>query len=320
MEIVNIDKLYRKTNTFHQMNHYTSPEGLLSIISSSELRFTDCAFLNDIEEFNYIKKVLEQCFSKKKDKELKESIETLVLDKFKKDNEGFLLLNKNGKLRLQEAKYYVLSGSKNGDDLPMWVYYSKNGDYRGYCINIDVDKLINEFESIDGTLLYGQIEYDLEKQVQIIENNIRDFANTFYEKSKPFKNKDDEDSIRYLDECIDEYQESLYELISKMRLFFKSSKFKHEKEYRVAILASPDNETIGNENKKIEKTYFIKNGVIVPCLSVVLKNNLPIRHIVVGPTMDFDFSKLGIRNLLISKKVENGENLSINKSSITIRY
>ena len=39
-------------------HHYTSPEGMLSILQNRTLRFTDCQFFNDKLEYIYIKKPL----------------------------------------------------------------------------------------------------------------------------------------------------------------------------------------------------------------------------------------------------------------------
>lgn len=316
MEIVNIDKLYRNTSTFHQINHYTSPEALLSIISNRKLRFTDCAFLNDVDEFNYIRKVLDQCFLKDEDKDLRESIEKLILNEFKENNEGYLLLPENGKLKFKNGKYYILSGSKNSDELPMWVYYSKSGGYRGYCINIDLDKLIKDVNELNGVLIYGQVEYDLNKQIKILEDNIRKISAEYDEKVAPFKDSNNEEASHYIDSCIDEYQEALFELVERMRLFFKNSDFIHEKEYRIALL-------IASDDKFIEKSHFVKNGVLVPCVSVNLKNNLPIKSIVVGPTMDYNLSKVGLRDALKSYEVINADNeikLPIINSKVNVRY
>ena len=316
MEIISIDKLYRNTSTFHQINHYTSPEALLSIISNRRLRFTDCAFLNDIDEFNYIKKVLAKCFLRGEDKDLRESIEKLILNEFKENNEGYLLLPENGKLRFKNGKYYILSGSKNSDELPMWVYYSKSGGYRGYCINIDIDKLINDVNELNGVLIYGKVEYDLDKQINILEDNIRKFKAEYDEKVAPFKDSNNDEDIRYVDSCIDEYQEALFELVERMRLFFKNSDFIHEKEYRVALLVASDDKTI-------EKSHFVKNGILVPCVSVSLKNNLTIKSIVVGPTIDYNLSKVGLRDFLKTYDVINADNetkLPIIKSKVNVRY
>lgn len=313
MKTIDINKKYRNTNTSYQMSHYTSLEGLLNIVSNKRLRFTDCTYLNDIEEFNYIKKVLEKCFMNDVDSKLRRIIEKLVLDDFKEDNNDYLFMPNKGKISMKEAKYYVLSGSVECDELPMWVYYSKSEGYRGYSVNIDIDELIKQFDGIEGLLLHGLVEYDFNRQVEIIESCIRAFNDEYEMKAKPFKGKTDEDSVQSLDILIDEFQESLFDLIRKMRLFFKSADFKHEKEYRIAILVRPD-------DNKIKKTYFVKNGVIVPCASVELEENLPINSVIVGPTMEFELANIGLRDLFINYHVKNANKISITKSKIRVRY
>lgn len=44
--------------------HYTSPDGLSGIIKNKSLWFTDCAYLNDMNEFNYILEPLIKAWKK----------------------------------------------------------------------------------------------------------------------------------------------------------------------------------------------------------------------------------------------------------------
>ena len=48
-------------NDFEKVNcvfHYTSPEGLYSILKNRTFRFTDCQFFNDKSEYVYVKRPL----------------------------------------------------------------------------------------------------------------------------------------------------------------------------------------------------------------------------------------------------------------------
>ena len=44
--------------------HYTSPDGILNILRDKTLWFTDCQYLNDIEEFIYIKEPFKEAYEK----------------------------------------------------------------------------------------------------------------------------------------------------------------------------------------------------------------------------------------------------------------
>ncbi len=91
MEIISIEKEYRGqsrgTNTFY---HYTSAESLVSIIESKTLRLTNCMFLNDEEEYNYIFNVFDSIISEDVDDDLHSFIETMK-DGVTKDNREMIV-------------------------------------------------------------------------------------------------------------------------------------------------------------------------------------------------------------------------------------
>ena len=49
-----------KLEEFETLYHYTSADGLKSIIENKTIRFSDYRFLNDIDELEYGKKIFKQ--------------------------------------------------------------------------------------------------------------------------------------------------------------------------------------------------------------------------------------------------------------------
>ena len=117
----------------------------------------------------------------------------------------------------------------------------------------------------------------------------------------------------YEESCIIDFQDSVYDLIQRMRLFFKSHDFEYEKEYRIAILVRPDNDYV-------EEGGFTKGVLYIPYVSIKLDNNLPINSIKIGPIMNLDSKSNELRDSLISNRVENASDIPITKSSIHVRY
>lgn len=52
MKVINVTKdIFEEKKSNYVFSHYTSCEALKSIVTNSALRFTNCMFLNDIEEY-----------------------------------------------------------------------------------------------------------------------------------------------------------------------------------------------------------------------------------------------------------------------------
>lgn len=119
-----------------------------------------------------------------------------------------------------------------------------------------------------------------------------------------------------IEKCNQQYQEDIMQYIQNIRLFFKDSGFKHEKEYRVVILY----DSLGNEsgaNHQINKGYSINNGVITPYIGVTF-NELPIEEICISPTVEKGIAKIGLENM--SNFYNPWNKVKIAESKIKIRY
>lgn len=294
--------------------HYTSPEGLLSIVNNGRLQLTDINYFNDKSENIYIVKcildfldsnpgkyeVLRQAFGGIV-KTQKEKIRELAVTEIEYDLP----------FKYSEPRKFVFCTSTEADSLCMWNYYVKNGAYQGYNIGFNIEKFLKTFDTdmpkeIDPFIvMYGNVIYNASSQSKEIEELARELDNHF-------ATHKDVDAAKLL----------LRLYIQRYGAFFKHPKFEHEKEYRVVIeidekrLFESHAHFFGKNNKKIEYGFKIKNGILVPYLSIVM-NTESVSRIYISPIMEFEIAKKSISDLL---KQKGFIGTSIYQSSIPIRY
>ena len=303
MEIISIEKEYRGlkrgTNTFY---HYTSTEALINIIKNGTLRFTNCMFLNDEEEYNYIFNVFDSIVSENIEDDIHSFIESMK-GRITRENQEILLPGGKLFLPLNEAfaTYYVLCGSIEGDSIPLWNYYVKNGMHYGYALQMDTLEISKELTGIDGKFLFGKIIYDLDEQKSIIKNYIA-YLNVKYSVNSEY----------FDDKAIDEYQCDFFDFIQAIRLFFKDKSFKHEDEFRIALL-------VRNSDTNVDKGYFARNGVITPYINIRFADRVPINKITVSKSVDENIGTLGLKDLLEYKSY-NLDKVVIEKSNVKMRF
>lgn len=310
MNIINVDKSYFNKNRINICNHYTSTEALISMISNKTLRFTHCEFLNDIEEYNYIFDLLE-------DGELKESsvydFIKMSIENVGKDNANLMYLvssGSRGKYKIKYGDYYVFSASVYDDSLPMWCYYSKDGNYYGYSIKFDINKIAISLKNENGVFLYGRVIYDRKEQVQIIKNKAEEIIK---------KLNDDLKTAESDEPYIDNAQDEFFEFIQSIRIFFKRSGFRHENEIRIVLLT--------NQSDNLKVGYNATNGVIRPYIECKFIEGLPIKGIKMSPSIDFESASRGLRYFLNGNGYDIDNDLIdskgkkfISKSNIKLRF
>ena len=128
-----LDRFY-VDNTCSKRYHYTSPEGLMGIFKTRTFYFTDSQFLNDFREKININDELKLFWKenqKNYDIKFVNLIKNIRVTQYE-DNSFSYIDNHNETM----CRYFVLSLSMNEDSLTMWKYYSKNGEYNGYCIEV----------------------------------------------------------------------------------------------------------------------------------------------------------------------------------------
>ncbi len=285
-------------NTFY---HYMSPESFINMIEKNSLHFTNCMFLNDEEEYNYIFNVFEAIIQENVEDKLHSFVKSMK-ERVPKENTDLVSPNR-GLWRIDEAlaSYYVLCGSTDGDSIPLWNYYVKDGRHYGYSVQMDAKRISDSLSTINGKMIFGKIIYDLEQQKQVIKDYVMHLDKKYNSNSEDFD-----------DYSAEAYQTDYFDFIQHIRLFFKSITFRHENEFRIALL-------IRNKDKKIQKKYFARNGVITPYVDISFDNNIPIEGITYSRSIDEKIAELGIRDMLSSHSYDV-KNLNLKRSDVKVRF
>lgn len=300
-----IDKIY----------HYTSVDGLQAIISNKTLRFTECSFLNDRNEYNGLGDLIDELSLDFDDKikDLLNELKWMFCDSYEETRGTYCLL-KDGKLKYTKIRFYILSLSVKQDSLPMWNYYSKNSNNWGYNLEISKQQVIDKFfnvENIHLDLYCGKIIYSDQKKKEFIKFRINEIYSLYLKQVKDYISKNLDDELPMLrDEMISE----IYNFSTICRLFFKDEYFKHEEEYRFILKADSfvDDDTL-------KKTFSNLNGVIRPHVDLKFDNVDFIKSITISPLVDYDLAQKGLEIFLEHNK-GNSKNIRIKKSKINIRF
>lgn len=269
--------------------HYTSSSGLLGILSSESLWFTDFSVLNDESEGNYI-------YSLVKD--------VLYSGEYSKEYISLVIQEINN--FYSKNKYFICSFSLNGDSLPMWSYYSKSSSKLGYNIQINafdlfasMNKIINENDYL--SLNYYDLIYDTNIQIETIKTVLDKYYNLFLKNSK----------IVYI-------KEFLHSEIRLFRFIFKHPSFRHEEECRFILKVNEDyfDKHIG-ENDSLFKIRVVDDGIFAPYISMKFDCKNLITQITISPIIKDSLKESSLLNLC---KKHNLTKCTIKKSNIPLRY
>ncbi len=289
-------RLYHKSELSDIIYHYTSLSGLIGIIESQALFSSNIQFLNDRKEFEYGVELILSTISKLKKKKRNLNI----LEKVEKNID-----------LIYKCERYVTCFSLKGDLLSQWRAYGNNG----YGISIGFDRF-NLTSSLSQYLNEKMIVYNENDQIYSIEKQIN-WIIEYFENTKELIDWNGYDYDFLVAKEIIEYLEMS---ISS----FKHPSFEDEKEYRIEY------EIGGNINKEGKEKLFFKStdNLVVPYLKLTneykdyisnpdYKENdvhptfvvkkLPIKEIIIGPSLDFQSNKESISKLLKSNGYENIE-------------
>ena len=300
--------------------HYTSPQGLYSILRNNTIRFTDCQFLNDKSEYKHIriplKTALEETYYSLHDKGLGEILNNYIKD----DYEWETLVNlsndqetKDLKLKLYRMRYYVFCATDLSDSLGMWNYYVKGGNYQGYNIQLSVNDFLGCFAPVKNPridVFYGKVVYREKEKVEILKNIILNIDKKLYEDLQNIN--DDED----YDLTTQEAQGELLSYLENYRLFFKDNAFSSEREYRFIIRLPLYYENI--EENVLKTGYEMKNGILVPYCELRVDKQNTVSGITLSPMLETELAENGLQRFL----KDNGYNdkIKLLQSKIPIRY
>lgn len=168
MNIIDIDKYYKLGESVKEFYHYTSAESLVNIIRDNKLRFTDCMFLNDKEEYSYFKKLI--CSMQENDSYSNEvkSVLKQMSEFLTDENEESFLTSEGSSLTFHRGQYFVFCGSLDKDSLPLWNYYVKSDNYTGYSLGINLDILLSSLRELNRDCFLGKVVYDKKTQEKIV--------------------------------------------------------------------------------------------------------------------------------------------------------
>lgn len=273
--------------------HYTSPTGLLGILSNKSVWFSDCDYLNDASESNYFFNLYSETTKAVAPSRIVKNFSFLsyIMAMFHSNGMG------SGRISLsrESEKRYVFSLSTNDDTLPLWSNYTKTIDSAGYNIGFGIEKLTKSIPLTDNqTILKGRVIYTREYQEQLLKELYEDYL-TLYKKYKYSYQR------KYLYKAIEDN-------ILVYSVFMKDTAFKCEDEFRIAIFEKGD--------VSPELTFREKNGAFMPYISKSINPN-SITSIMISPTTRADFVKRSVKSM---SKHFGIESLEIKNSIIPLRY
>ncbi|MFV0593404.1 MAG: DUF2971 domain-containing protein [Draconibacterium sp.] len=302
------DKLNKQADTSDLIYHYTSLESAISIIETQSFFCSHINFLNDKKEYKYGVELLSDIFSRLEN----ENFETEII-KIAKENIS----------KIHSSERFTTCFSKEGDLLGQWRAYANNG--KGLSIGFDLFK----FEKSIQQKIYGKhVDYDRESQEETLKELIKQVIK-FYNKFKEKVNWK-EHSYEWLVASV------IFEYLDGIIAPYKDNCFKDEKEYRFEYVID------GKINKKGKEEWRFRasDNLIVPYIlletkyqhlkkrykdnpeelkiseSLCLLKRLPIKEIIVGPSLDYESIKQALTELLIK---HNYVEIPIIKSKIPYR-
>ncbi len=272
-----------------EIYHYTSPEGLLGILSNKKIWFSNTRFLNDSSENNYIYTLFPKSKYEYEPHVLEEDFFQLI------DNIKNQYLNKDFceifGITFWVEHIFVASFSKDDDNLMLWNYYTKNSERIGY--NVCFDNQPIEIGSHYAKYLSGEIIYDEDIQRDLVKKLLFKF-------NSEYKNIEEEKKISFT--------KSLLDIIEIYNTFFKHPKYNLEKEFRCAL------SHIKNYDKLPSWRTF--NGIFIPYLEEEFEKD-SIENICIGPTKNQELLQNSLELFLNTHKYKD---VHIKKSKIPLRY
>lgn len=257
--------------------HYTSGQGLFSILNSQSLQCSNLRFMNDPSEGSYFEQLIDELCSLK--------------DEFKFIHDT--LYNKSYRQAvLSPTEKFVASFSKNGDSLSMWNYYSKGN---GYNFGIDIQKIMDLNRSTDFSIQQVEINYDKVYQLEQLEELFfkhKEHAQFFNEELERLESDSTEGAHDYFFSKTDGIQEKYIDDLEKLRVGFKHPAYAREEEVRLIISEAPG-------LKEGERVSFkiSSSGVFVSYVCLSLKAPECILDITTHP-LNGELHKLGVEEFI----------------------
>ena len=246
--------------------HYTTADGLHSMLQTGHVWATDCFYLNDPNEVRYgfdvVREVAEKLLARKKSPELVEFLNHLPLTITDK---------------LEHGRIYVMSFARHGDLLSQWRGYGATGG--GYAVGFDPGRLLGrtQYEKEPYRVL-RKVEYSRPKQTRVVREWLQRSV---------------------LKASLEEAEYALLFLFSDHLMNFKDSSYAEEGEWRLLLFGRH------TDNSWVWPTkYRVRGGQIVPYADLdltqskgPLKGRLPINAIVCGPSVNWHRARKSLSSL-----------------------
>ena len=304
--------------------HYTTPEGVYSILKEKKLWFTDCQYLNDRNEFVYIREPFVEAYMKHcsergestKDVEAFADYMCMTSPYKNYDCEVFLKGRVMRRGMPPGYRYYVFCTSYSPDSTNMWNYYVKNGMHRGYNLGIDF-KVIKEWFLQHGgdnvKLVHGSVNYNKNQQIELLYKKVKELFEIY---DRTVAQGHCEHGLE--DSAAGAFQEDLSAYINEKKLFFKHPAFKSEREYRFILKVHSDFQGCSQPDALEMKYRVGTNGIITPYVEWTFANiNLLLKQITLSPMIEEELAKESFKMFL---RNDGYKNISIVPSSIKLRF
>ena len=273
--------------------HYTSTEGLIGILSTGKMWFTDIMYMNDSSELKYAI----------------ELIDSVIEDRVKRHtNELFSeVLKGTWNFHHDFSDIYILCFTADGDLLSQWRAYGESGN--GYAIGFDTK--VNNYLG-----LLSKVEYIPEKQTLIINKIIDKIYNIFNDELNNYGNLQHKELLVHLS------TNSINKLLSDIALRFKHPSFAEEKEWRLLYIVDYFADDFLDYDF-LNLNFRCSNGRLIPFMNLGLTMNhdnevckLPINKIIHGPAVNPHLTQKALEQIIGKYKYSN---VKIGGSSVPLR-
>ena len=253
--------------------HYTTPEGLIGIISSNHVWATDAFYLNDSEELiggiRVAKAQLEKMRERATHENQRSRIDWLLNDIRNLGTPGSMAA-------------YVCSFSSERDLLSQWRAYCKGG---GFSIGFPADQLAQTVAEQGFSL--SQCSYSEDDHKRLMSEAANRIVSPWIETASQPLN---EDAERF------RISGNLAWELMRVASRLKNASFAEEREFRV--VSTPEHE---RRYKAEERFFRAKGAMIVPYTKIELPKTTEFWsrvHIIVGPTPHREQSKASVYALV----------------------
>jgi len=288
--------------------HFSDLGALKSIIENGELWLTRHDFLNDTEEIKYIREIIKTSKDSITDETLKIFVDRCLnlLNLYFGDVSKITETSDDDKMILTEinkciSNVYILSTSKQEDNLSLWHYYSAG---TGCSIKINATKLRNQVEAFNATVN--------SRSSQIFMREID------YSGNMPQSLTDMIQAI-FQQENLEDYQKEYLACVHIIYegIFTKNPNMIQEKEFRMAVVVSDD--TNNPSADTLMPKFRIGKNTFIPCVELNISPKSLIEEICIAPLNKTDIAKKGLLEFLKSKKFDNYADM-VTVSKINLRY